>query len=425
MKKIICLLILFLTLSQLLQAQKDSLLVKNDSLTSYPVSIDSFKVIGKPISGKAGMYSSKANGTKTASGQKVNNADFTAACNQFKFNTWVKVTNLANKKFTLVRITDRTSQKKGAAIIELTRAAVSKLGFLKTGTAKVKVEETVVTNSNLYDSVVEFEVIHQPVPVVLEKPLLDSFKVTGKAVTGIASFYSSNLDGTQTSTGERYRNAKLTAASNNFKLNTWVLVTNLRNKKTVIVRINDRMHPRMKRKGRVVDLSRVAAEQLDFIDNGLTKVKVEEIKLIQRVDTLRPLIINDTLVIRPDSISQIARDTVTVTSDTAKKDDGSIYGIASFYSTKLDGTKTSTGEIYRNSKLSAASNDFKLNTWVRVTNLKNNKSIILRINDHMHPKMQEKGRVVDLSRTAAKRLDFLKNGLTKVKVEPVPKGTRK
>lgn len=424
MKKIICL-VIFLNLSQLLKAQKDSLLMKADTLSSYPASIDSFKVTGKPILGKAGMYSSKADGTKTASGQKVNNADFTGACNQFKFNTWVKVTNLANKKYTLVRITDRTSKKKGAAIIELTRAAVSKLGFLKTGIAKIKIEEIVVTDSKLYDSVVEFEVIHQPEPVAPEKPVADSFKITGKAVTGIASFYSTNLDGTKTSTGERYRNAKLTAASNNFKLNTWVLVTNLRNKKTVIVRINDRMHPRMKRKGRVVDLSRIAAEQLDFIDNGLTKVKVEEIKLIQRVDTLKPLIINDTLVIRPDSIPPMLKDTVTVAADTVKKEEGVIYGIASFYSTKLDGTKTSTGEIYRNSKLSAASNDFKLNTWVRVTNLKNNKSIILRINDHMHPKMQQKGRVVDLSRIAAKRLDFLKNGLTKVKVEAVPKGTGK
>ena len=423
MKKIICL-ILFLNLCQLLRAQQDSLLPRAaDTGVSFPVSIDSFKIKDKPVLGKAGMYSAKADGTKTASGQKLSNADFTAACNLFKFNTWVKVTNLSNKRSALVRINDRTSKKKGAAIIELTRAAVGKLGFLKTGSAKIKIEEIVVNNSKLYDSVVEFEIVREPVSPASEKPVLDSFRITGKSVTGIASFYSTNLDGTKTSTGERYRNAKLTAASNNFKLNTWVLVTNLRNKKTVIVRINDRMHPRMKKKGRVVDLSRTAAEQLDFIDNGLTKVKVEEIKLIAKTDTVPLPVVNDTLVVRPDSTLQISKDSVA--ADTIKKDDGILYGIASFYSTKLDGTKTATGEIYRNSKLSAASNDFKLNTWVRVTNLKNNKSIILRINDRMHPKMQEKGRVVDLSRIAAKRLDFLKNGLTKVKVEVVPKGTRK
>ena len=74
--------------------------------------------------------------------------------------------------------------------------------------------------------------------------------------------------------------------------------------------------------------------------------------------------------------------------------------------------------------MSAASNNFDLNTWVRVTNLKNNKSVILRINDRMHPRMERKGRVVDLSMSAAKKLDFIKKGLAKVKVEIVSKETR-
>ncbi|MFZ9472404.1 MAG: septal ring lytic transglycosylase RlpA family protein, partial [Sediminibacterium sp.] len=68
-------------------------------------------------------------------------------------------------------------------------------------------------------------------------------------VTGIASFYSRNLDGTLTSTGERYRNKKYTAACNLFKLNTLVRVTNMRNGASILVRINDRMHPNMLKKG--------------------------------------------------------------------------------------------------------------------------------------------------------------------------------
>ncbi len=107
---------------------------------------------------------------------------------------------------------------------------------------------------------------------------LDSVVVTGKVVKGIASFYSANLDGTKTATGEIFRNNKLTGASNNLKLNTWVRVTNLKNGKTVIVRINDRMHPAMKKKGRVIDLSRLAAKKLDFVKAGLTKVKLEVIE---------------------------------------------------------------------------------------------------------------------------------------------------
>ncbi|MBC7650947.1 MAG: septal ring lytic transglycosylase RlpA family protein [Deinococcales bacterium] len=98
-----------------------------------------------------------------------------------------------------------------------------------------------------------------------------------KIITGKASFYSANLHGTKTATGEKYDNLKLTAASNNFKLNTWVLVTNLSNEKTVVVRINDRMHPRMAKKGRVLDLSGAAAKKLDFIIKGITKVEVEPI----------------------------------------------------------------------------------------------------------------------------------------------------
>ena len=98
---------------------------------------------------------------------------------------------------------------------------------------------------------------------------------SAKKINGIASFYSKNLDGTKTATGEIYKNSKMTGASNNLKLNTWVRVTNLSNGNTVIVRINDRMHPRMAKKGRVIDLSRAAAAELDFLKKGLTKVQLE------------------------------------------------------------------------------------------------------------------------------------------------------
>jgi rare lipoprotein A len=96
-------------------------------------------------------------------------------------------------------------------------------------------------------------------------------------ITGKASFYSKNLNGTKTATGERYLNNKLTAASNQFKLNTWVRVTNISNGESVTVRINDRMHPKMAKRGRVIDLSRLAARKLDFIEKGITQVQVVQI----------------------------------------------------------------------------------------------------------------------------------------------------
>jgi len=102
------------------------------------------------------------------------------------------------------------------------------------------------------------------------------------------------------------------------------------------------------------------------------------------------------------------------------KKDKSLFGIASFYSPNLEGTETATGEIFEHACLTAASNNFKLNTWVKVTNLRNGKSVVVRINDRMHPRMAEKGRVVDLTLSAAKKigLTFLA-GLAKVKVEPL------
>lgn len=105
-------------------------------------------------------------------------------------------------------------------------------------------------------------------------------EIISKAKFGVASFYSKNLEGTITATGETFRHDYLTAASNNFKLNAWVRVTNLANGKDVVVRINDRMHPSMSKKGRLVDLTIAAAKEIGLSNKkGVTKVKVEEIAL--------------------------------------------------------------------------------------------------------------------------------------------------
>ncbi len=105
--------------------------------------------------------------------------------------------------------------------------------------------------------------------------LIDSFAIAGKAIRGTASYYSKKFEGRKTASGAIFRHSKMTAASNHFKLNTLVRVTNLRNNKSVIVLINDRMHNKMKRKGRVVDLTKKAAKELDFVKSGLTKVLVQ------------------------------------------------------------------------------------------------------------------------------------------------------
>ncbi len=412
LKKIICI-IVYLGCLVPAMAQADTLRSALDSsLRRIDTTKPPFIITGKPVTGLATIYDLDREGAKTASGEMLLNIRLTAGTNYFKLNSWVQVTNPKNGKSVILRINDRLSKKqeKKGAVVSLTTEAARSLGINSKNNFKIKMESIAPVDS-LSSVFTWTDSIRKP-----DTLTPNTFRPKGKALNGIASFYSYNLDGTLTSTGERYRNNKLTAASNNFKLNTWVLVTNLRNKRSVIVRINDRMHPRMKAMGRVVDLSRDAAKQLDFIDNGLTKVKVQPIEFIFSKEVKRSL----------DSV-KAAKDSL-ITSDSVRTElpapeNNFKLGIASFYSPGFDGLKTATGEIFRNNRISAASNDFKLNTWVRVTNLSNSKSIVLRINDRMHPRMQKKGRVVDLSRLAAKKLDFIKNGLAKVKVEIVPEDT--
>lgn len=401
--------------------QKDTLLPYSaNNMGQDTVRPKNYKTSGKANIGTAGIYSQIHDSSQTASGEIFFNSLLTAGSNDYNIHEWVKVTNLKTKKFILVRINDRISakMKKKGRVLLLTREAARSLQILNNTSIKISVNLILNTDNKLVISkkIDSIEIKKDSIQKGTEK-VSQPYKTIGKAITGIASFYSENLDGTKTATGEIYRNNRLTAASNNFKLNTWVLVTNIKNKKTVIVRINDRMHPRMKKKGRVVDMSGVAASILDYKQSGLTKVKVQPIQFYNSPkDTVR----KDTLFTKSDSTS--IKETPKVDS-VEKVEIAEIRGIASFYSANLDGTKTATGERYRNNKLSAASNHFDLNTWVRVTNLKNDRSVILRINDRMHPKMAKKGRVVDLSQAAAKKLDFIKNGLTNVKVEVVAKGT--
>ena len=99
-----------------------------------------------------------------------------------------------------------------------------------------------------------------------------------------------------------------------------------------------------------------------------------------------------------------------------------ITGVSSFYAEDFHGKLTANGEIYDMYGLTAAHKTLPLNTIVRVTNLDNNKSLILRINDR-GPYV--KGRILDCSYGAAKKLGFINNGTTKVKIEVIELGDNK
>lgn len=97
-------------------------------------------------------------------------------------------------------------------------------------------------------------------------------------------------------------------------------------------------------------------------------------------------------------------------------------GLASYYSYEFHGRKTANGEIFDKDKPSAAHRTHPLGSIARVTNLKNGKSIILRINDRGPFKS---GRILDVSYAAAKHLDFIKDGFTTVRVEILEYGDNK
>jgi rare lipoprotein A len=89
---------------------------------------------------------------------------------------------------------------------------------------------------------------------------------------GTASYYADKFEGKQTASGEKYKHKNSTAAHKSLPFGTIVKVTNLENMESVEVRINDR-GPFVA--GRVIDLSRSAAEKLKFTSQGLTEVQIE------------------------------------------------------------------------------------------------------------------------------------------------------
>ncbi|MCC6286583.1 MAG: septal ring lytic transglycosylase RlpA family protein [Chitinophagaceae bacterium] len=89
---------------------------------------------------------------------------------------------------------------------------------------------------------------------------------------GVASYYGGKFNGKLMANGEKFNEKNLTAAHNTLSLGTWVKVSNLRNKKSVIVQITDRMHHKNKR---LIDVSKEAARKLGFLKRGVAKVLVE------------------------------------------------------------------------------------------------------------------------------------------------------
>ena len=101
--------------------------------------------------------------------------------------------------------------------------------------------------------------------------------------------------------------------------------------------------------------------------------------------------------------------TVQITGQSIK-----LVGKASFYANKFDGRLTASGEIFSNQKMTAAHRTLPFGTKVLVTNLSNDRTVLVTINDR-GPFIR--GRVIDVSQKAAKTLGFYQQGITEVKLE--------
>ncbi len=96
-------------------------------------------------------------------------------------------------------------------------------------------------------------------------------------------------------------------------------------------------------------------------------------------------------------------------------------GMASWYGKDFDGKMTANGEIYDLSHMTAAHRTLPMPSVVKVTNLKNSKSVIVRVNDRGP---FAKNRIIDMSKKAAQMLDYKDKGVIMVKVELLKKETR-
>ena len=101
-------------------------------------------------------------------------------------------------------------------------------------------------------------------------------------------------------------------------------------------------------------------------------------------------------------------------STSSYKEGGVIFGESSYYADKFHGKKTANGEIFDMYKKTAAHKTLPFNTMLEVTNLENNKSVIVRVNDR-GPFIGD--RILDLSYGAAREIDMVSSGVVEVKIK--------
>lgn len=111
-----------------------------------------------------------------------------------------------------------------------------------------------------------------PAAIKVEEKKAPIAAAAGDVTTGKAAWYGKKFNGRKTASGQRFNAASLTAASNTLPFGTLVKVTNVKNKKSVTVRINDRGP---KQADRIIDVTRAAAARLGMLKSGVAEVEMK------------------------------------------------------------------------------------------------------------------------------------------------------
>jgi rare lipoprotein A len=89
-------------------------------------------------------------------------------------------------------------------------------------------------------------------------------------------------------------------------------------------------------------------------------------------------------------------------------------GSASYYSSSFNGRRTASGEVFNNNLFTAAHKTLPLGTMVKVSNVKNDSTVILKVNDRLS---KNSSHIIDVTLAAAKKLNFVRNGIARVLVD--------
>lgn len=250
---------------------------------------------------------------------------------------------------------------------------------------------------------------------------------------GVASFYADRFNGKKTSTGETFRQSGYSAASKELPWGTIVEVTNLGNGKTTQVRIND-CGPFSK--GRLIDLSRAAAEDLGFVRAGEAKVRLRVLKTSDAGPTCNrgawskrlkaqgktipppPPPWDPTQTVALSPVNPVIPGPQAVTPEIPVPE-GTLRGKASYYGDRFNGKTTSTGEIYDHRLRTAASKDFPYGTILEVTNIVSGQKVEVKVND-CGPNSPD--RIIDLSRAAAAQIGVIQAGTAVVQLRVLSLG---